>query len=187
MQCRNFSIHNKFDKDICFFVDLDGTLVHTDKANSLAYQQAVLSVVGMHINIDGRITGKILKRLLNCDNETFKKIVWKKKLLYPKFLHHTVVNQNLLHFLFTMKANYPIYLVTRSEEKRAKETIMFHHLRSVFTDTFYCKQTSNKWRYAMSLLNVSPEQVIIFDDNEIEIQNAISEKIPSDNIYHIIL
>lgn len=71
--------------------DLDGTLVNTDKANSMAYQRSVYDVSGITIDIDNcRITRDSLNNRINVsDNILQEIIVKKKKIVYRILSLHT--------------------------------------------------------------------------------------------------
>lgn len=173
-------------KESIIFVDLDGTLVATDKANNFAYRQAILEILDIDIGIsDLRVTAEIAEQLLGGYSEKVAQIIQRKKRLYPMFLSQTSVNQKLLRFLQKSTLTHPIYLVTSSEEKRAKETLYFHHLYPLFTHVFYCKTIKNKYLYATQKLRVNPQNILIFEDDINEIDKAISVNIPKNNIYHI--
>lgn len=63
--------------------DLDGTLVNTDKANSMAYQQSVYDVTGITIDIDNcRITRDSLKTTINVRDNILQEIIVKKEKLF---------------------------------------------------------------------------------------------------------
>lgn len=168
------------------FVDLDGTLVATDKANNLAYQQAVSEILGSSLSTDSeRITAEKIEELLGERNEIFNRVIQRKKILYPKFLSSTWVNKTLLQYLKKAMLICPIYLVTNSEKNRVKETIAFHHLLAMFTDIFYCKGIENKYHYAIKQLSANPHNVLVFENDRHEIKKAILVNILQNNIYHI--
>lgn len=169
-----------------FFIDLDDTLVSTSLANSLAYRQAVLEVLGVELPIrKERITAKTIEQLIGKSSNNFNYIVNRKKELYSSFLEQTFINEKLLQFLIKVKATCPIYLVTQSEKERALETLKFHHLFSIFTACFYCKNINNKYQHTISKLKVNPQKIFIFEDDKIEITKALSLGIPQKNIFLI--
>lgn len=173
-------------KEHLIFVDLDGTLVATDKANNLAYQQAVSEVLGSSLSTDSeRITAEKIEELLGERNEIFNRVIQRKKILYPNFLSQTWVNKPLLQYLKKAILVYPIYLITNSEKNRANETLVFHSVLAMFTDIFYCKSIENKYQYVIEQLDVNPHNILVFENDMNEINKAISVNILQNNIYHI--
>lgn len=62
---KNTSIMNTQNPNNIFVFDMDNTLIKTDKANNLAYSEAISSVLGVNCNIENgkRFTRNELKEL----------------------------------------------------------------------------------------------------------------------------
>ena len=56
----------------CVLCDLDGTLVETDEANFLAYQEAIYEVVNVEIEANGE---RFTKENINCQHGSKRKAV----------------------------------------------------------------------------------------------------------------
>ena len=70
--------------------DIDGTLVNTDKANSMAYQRSVYDVTGITIDIENcRITRDSLKTKINVSDNILQEIIIKKEQLFAELLLYT--------------------------------------------------------------------------------------------------
>ena len=91
---REVSFIDVIKKDTVLFFDMDGTLVDTDYANFLAYQQAISEIVESDLNIEYdpnfRWNRSSLKNVLPFLSETeYHRIVEKKKnyiiTIYMKF------------------------------------------------------------------------------------------------------
>lgn len=170
----------------CFeavFVDLDGTLVDTDVANTQAYLSALaeLSVpIDLSQYMGERITKDTLKRH-GLSHSLIEKIARKKADIYPTLLHQTRINKTLLE---TVKNHYQLcefYIVSSGASERVCQTMIYHNLRYLFKDIICISQ--EKYLYVINILNINIDKIFIFDDDEKEIIHAISLGIPRNHIY----
>ncbi len=176
----------QLSKQSIILVDLDGTLIATDTANSLSYQKAISNCIRLNIpEITERITSEYIRQCFGINDDSMNTIIEYKRGIYPQFLSETLVNQELLIFLQQAKLICPIYLVTNGEKNRVKETLHYHKLLSFFSNIFYCKNVANKYQYVIDILSISPVRLIIFENEEIEIKKAGSIGIPKKNIFQI--
>ena len=85
-----------------FVFDMDNTLIKTDKANSLAYSEAISSVLGVNCNIENgkRFTRDELKELFSKLTQTqIDEIIDRKEKCFESYLSETELNNNLFSLL----------------------------------------------------------------------------------------
>lgn len=164
--------------------DLDGTLVDTDKANSLAYQQSVYDVTGITINIEGhRITRDLLQTKINVSSAILKEIIARKEKLFSEYLVHT----NPMPALFVLqhlKSTHNI-LLTLARQKRAELVLGYYGVLSLF-DGFYYRDSysgKSKFDYLVNEQHYSADKIILFENDSKAITDAIHFGIPRRNIY----
>jgi len=180
-------------KNILLF-DLDGTLIHTDKANFLSYQEAIRIIKGLDIRFlyksKFRFTRKSLYDTIPLlKKEEYQKIIKLKRSLYNKYLNQTKINNIILETIKKFSKTNKIILVTNSSKKRAISILKYHGLINLFDYKFfkedYKNKQINKFKYVLEFLKLNPIKVIIFENEEIEIKKAIYLKIPSENIINL--
>lgn len=166
------------------FVDLDGTLVDTDMANTLSYHHALdtLSYNEVKLPTNERITRATLESL-NIPNQQIQEIVECKNVVYVKFLHLTRVNLFLLNLLQQIRHSHNFYLVSSANQERVHQVLKHHHLLPFFKGIICKKQ--NKYRHAINILGINTSQIFVFENCEQEIKHAISAGIHQNNIFHI--
>ncbi len=156
---------------------MDGTLVDTNFANFLSYKKAINSVMKnkIELNYNSNIRFNrdyFRKTFLDLDELTYKVIIQRKESYYYYFLPNTKLNSKLIHLLLKYKSTNKIILVTNAYEDRAKATLKYHRIINKFDEIFYRSNTNNKYKNAISKLGVSPELVVLFEDENEEIQKA---------------
>lgn len=170
------------DKAILFF-DMDGVLVNTNKTNLLAYQKAIYDVLGEKLItplLGGkRFTQKSLRQIFpNLPEEIYRQIIKLKQYYYVEYIDTVIPNQNIVNILRyqATKTNNTIVLTTNSERNRALATLNHFELTPLFNHLFfkelYDPQQVNKFATAISTLKISPQHIIIFEDEEAEIIKA---------------
>jgi len=189
-----FYLYNEkkyINKKYILFFDLDGTLIYTDKANFLSYQEAIKIVKNIDIKLlyksKLRFTRKILYEIIPfLKKEEYKKIIKLKNFLYNKYLNKTKINTIALKIIKKFSQTNKIILVTNSSRKRAISILNYHNLNDLFNYKFFREDYKNnkisKFKYVLDFLKINPTKVIIFENEEIEIKKAIYLKIPSKNI-----
>ncbi len=176
------------------FVDMDGTLVDTDISNTYAYNFAVKEILGINIlnefSIDSRITFNTIKNLLpQLEERIYQEIRELKNNNYKDFLYLTKINP-IVFAEVNANSDKTMVLVSKANHKRVVETLKFHDLLDYF-DYFFCsnnkkgKHTYNKYYDALTGLNIAPQNVAIYENEEQEILNALSVNIPKANITKI--
>ena len=78
------------------------------------------------------------------------------------------------------------FLVTNSRQNRADLLLRHYGLKEKFERIYYRQlkknKRVNKYQNLISELNVSPNKIIVFENEAIEIKDAIKAGIPKENI-----
>lgn len=188
-------IDAKISADKVLFFDLDGTLVDTNLANFLSYKKAIQSVTKSEIDLvyvpDQRFNRNVLKnKISNLTENEYDRIIKEKEHNYKYFLTETKLNKTVIDILFKYSKTNKTVLVTNCREKRAKLTLNYHGLTDKFSNIFYRKVTNiekrtNKYAYAISCLGISAKSVVIFENENAELEDARTAGIPNQNVFLI--
>ncbi|MBZ4033808.1 HAD family hydrolase [Flavobacterium sp. 17A] len=183
---------NKITAESTLFFDMDGTLINTNYSNFLSYKSAILSVTETEFNLtynpNIRFNRSTLEQTCNLSEEDYYKIIKEKEECYINFLHETLLNQEVVDILYKyMKTNKTV-LVSNCREERAIMTLNYHGLHDKFSNLFFRQleqnnKKINKYEYAIKVLNISPNSVLIFENEISEIEDAIQAGI---NPYNVI-
>lgn len=184
LQFLNFLVNtgNKIPEVIpTVFVDLDGTLVLTDKANKLAYQYAFTQLTGKdYKNPKARITRDDFIGIL--DPVLLDQVINLKSQIYCELLNETQVNTEIVELISSYQSSCFIYLITASKQERADITIQHHGLDSLFQAKFYCPTIQNKYSHVLGQLPINEQSVFVFENDILEADKASKSGIPTDNI-----
>lgn len=182
----------KIDKDTTLLFDMDGTLVDTDFSNFLSYKNAIQSVVGLGkeilYNPNERFNRTTLKSIFPNVTETeYIKIIEIKEEIYKGYLQETKLNVPVVNFLMQYYKTNKTVLVTNCREDRALMTLNYHNLTDKFSNLFFReisnnKIRTNKFKNAISSLKILPQNIIVFENEEQEIEDAILAGVLTDNI-----
>lgn len=172
-----------------FVFDLDNTLVKTDQANNLAYQEAIKQTTGKTIEPNSkRITRKDLNTYFpNLNNEQLNEIIQLKENLYCQYICHTILNAELYKILNLLyKTGKETILLTESRKNRAEQTCCHHKISALFCQKYYREDYDDmvKYEYLNSLYNL-PHNIILFENEQTEIQLAKQYKIQENQILTI--
>jgi beta-phosphoglucomutase len=192
MAILNEDIKLRMKAETVLFFDMDGTLVDTDLANYLSYKKAINSVIKLEKELDfspdKRFNRTNLKSAFpNLKDEEYVKIICEKEDTYKEYLSYTKLNQSVADILFEYSKTNTTILVTNCREDRALMTLNYHNLVSEFNHLFF-KDTSskeirtNKYSRAISCLTISPKNILLFENEKQEIQDAILAGITINNI-----
>ncbi len=168
------------DKILLF--DLDGTIVNTNFSNFLAYKKAIDLVLKTNTKLSYNSKQRFNRNMLkvyfpNLTEEEFENIVKEKENFYNEYLDKIeLIDENVEVLLKYSKSN-PTYLVTNCRKDRALKTLNHFGLTYFFTDIFFRVFDDyhiefNKYENVLSKLNISPDNIIVFENEETEILNA---------------
>lgn len=173
-----------------FIFDMDGTLVNSDIANFNAYSEALSPTINLAQRyIAGRITRASLSELgvsrtMQCS------IVSKKREVYSKYLKDTIKMPLACKILEIVSKTNMTILATQSEKQRAIDTLQYHDLHAKFTHSVFREdlqeEQQNKYAHVVQKYNLNPQDIFVFEDNEIEIANALTAGIPQKNIISLL-
>ncbi|WP_299385684.1 HAD hydrolase-like protein [uncultured Lacinutrix sp.] len=184
-------------KDNILFFDMDGTLVDTDYANLLSYKKAIQSLIkaenkiNIEFNPNERFNRASLKIAIpNLTETEFEKIIKQKEENYKEYLSETKLNKPLVDILLKHHKTNKTVLVTNCREDRALITLSYHNLTDKFSNIFFRKVSENKkrinkYKNAISSLSLSAQTVIVFENETLEIEDAILAGIFAKNIIKI--
>lgn len=181
------------DKTYLIF-DLDGTLIDTDEANFLSYQEAIKKVKNIDLKSlyknNERFTREKLNLIVpNLAVEEFEKIIEIKTNLFYKYLQNTKLNTSILEIIKKISKTNKIILATNGHKIKANLLLKHYGLFDLFDKKYYKENythsENNKYKYILDDLNATPNSVVIFEDNQYEIKKAILLNVPSKNIINL--
>jgi beta-phosphoglucomutase-like phosphatase (HAD superfamily) len=194
IQALNIFTVNFNSKNILFF-DLDGTLVDTNLANFLSYKKAISSTIkfkcDLNYNPEIRFNRSTLRSAIpNLSEEEYLNIIIKKEKCYEDYLPETKLNTSVTNILKKYSKTNITVLVTNCRQTRAMRTLQYHNLNDKFSHFFYRQLSDNntkinKFENALMKLGVSPNLVIVFENEIAETIDANNAGIPYSNIIKV--
>jgi beta-phosphoglucomutase len=167
-------------------LDLDGTLIQTQKANMNAYNVA-LKEYGLHFSpeefhltngLDSRIfLSEHFPNLLESDIEKIRKI---KASVYYQFFSDTCLNKELLNFALHSMCNTSLGIVTTGKRINVFEILDFYGIRSMFDvivtgdDIVNPKPSPESYLMAVGMLGLRKDQILVFEDSQSGCDAAIA-------------
>ncbi len=169
-------------------VDLDGTLVDTKDVNYYSYRDA-LADFGFHLNYDyfcnncfGLNYLDFLPHIVGEDKSLIEQIHKKKKATYKEYIKYVHLNDSLASMLRILHKETKICLVTTASKENALDILNYFSLSSIFDKIYTQEDVIRKkpdpeiYNKAMKELNVSPVEVIVFEDSKAGILAAKASK-----------
>jgi beta-phosphoglucomutase-like phosphatase (HAD superfamily) len=185
---KNFVTNNS----VTLLFDLDGTLVDTNLANYLTYKIAIEKVINTKISISynprERFNRVVLKKVIpDLTKKEYEKIIKLKNKLFTKYLPKTKLNTLVVNTLKKYSKTNTTILVTNCRKDRALMTLKYHGIINLFTHLLYRQNVcglnnANKYKIALLRFKLSPDSVIVFENEEFEIKDAVLAGIPRKNI-----
>ena len=171
--------------------DLDGTLVDSDYANFLAYEDAVTHVLSKHIKLDFsqsiRITRESLKELIpNITDKQLNDISSYKERIYYKYLSKTKVNSKLIQIIAQFQGK-EFVLATDSRRCRAELLLNHHGLIGEFSRKIFRDDEDQRDKYARLMSEIPKERtpILVFENDGDSIELAIACGIGIDQIIDV--
>lgn len=164
--------------------DFDGTLVDTYKANFSAYRKAfeehhlTLSENEYRKCFGLRFDG-FMRQMNVLDLNVAESIKYLKKKYYPEFFSELKLNHSLVELIDSFRSNGGMVAIASTAQKENLTNVLqYFDLQKKFdlifagTDVKLGKPNPEIYLKAMSALNVSPQETLIFEDSEIGVEAA---------------
>ncbi len=131
------------------FFDLDGTLIDTDEANFLSYQEAIQKIKNLDLKLlyqnNDRFTQENLYPLIpSLTLQEYEDIIKIKKSLYDKYLNKTRINPLAFEIIKQFSKVHKIILVTNSSKERAIQVLKYHNIIDIFNYKFFKEDYKSK-------------------------------------------
>lgn len=173
-------------------IDLDGTLIDTDDANFVSYQKAISEIINININYldNERFTRKTLKKSIpTLSPLEFNKIIDLKDRLFSKNLNLTNLNISLLNLIKKYTKRNRIVLATNSHKARAISLLEYYNIVDLFDYIFFKEDfekinENNKIQYVLKHIKINPKTLIVFENEQCVINEALLFGILDNNIYY---
>lgn len=175
--------------DVLLF-DMDGTLIHTDNANNIAYKSAIRDVLGeipddLFNNIYRIRQVDVRNAIKNISEEQFNQIVTCKNEYYKKNLSATYLIDNVVDLLKLHHKTHKCILVSDACCDRVMQTLEYFNLKNKFYAIITkedCIDHKNKFTSAISKFKLNPDELWVFEDEQENIDKALKL-----NVKHLIL
>lgn len=172
-----------------FVFDMDNTLIKTDKANSLAYSEAISSVLGVNSNIENgkRFTRNELKKLFSQLTQTqIDEIIDRKEKCFESYLNETELNNNLFSILKCLhQGGHHTILLTNCRSGRAISLCNFYNLTKYFVRRFFYEDCLGNKYTLLKSLGYDLQNVVLYENEETSSLEAVTSGINLDKIIKV--
>lgn len=177
--------------DIYVF-DLDNTLVKTDRANNLAYQEAIKSVAGVDLTLDmdKRFTRSDLMKMFSLSEMQKGVIISEKERLFERYIGETALNENLVYELDRLhREGCRTILLTHSRKSRALQLCYYYNLSGFFDCQYFNEDYlrygfENKYSFLQSR-GYDLRSIILFENEDSPKREAVGNGVKEGNIIKI--
>lgn len=181
-------INQRLKKEYILLFDFDDTLLDTNLANNEAYKYALWKVTGKSDYIQlanaRRITRKDIAKLPDITPQMVETIVQEKKNNYRYKITYTA--PYITHEILKRHSAYtPCYVITTADKERVQQLDQYYQLGRFVKDYLFVDE-ADKYKNIARRLNVEPSQIILFEDKEEAINNAIKNGILQENIIPVL-
>lgn len=153
-----------------FVFDMDNTLIKTDKANNLAYSEAISLVLGVKYDIahGERFTRDRLKTVFpNLTETQFSEIVARKEQCFESYIKETELNHNL--FMLLKRLHHEgchTILSTNSRSGRAISLCNYYNLTKYFVRRFFYEDCIDNKYTLLKSLGYDLQNVVLYENEE---------------------
>lgn len=164
--------------------DFDGTLVDTFKANFCAYERAFQEVGVPFTQEDykrcfGFRFDRFMEEMRVTDNSVAEQIREAKCRYYPEYFNHIRVNEPLVGLLISFREmGGKTALASTARRKNLMNVLEYANLTNIFDlivageDVQKGKPSPEIYQKVMSVLQVPPQETLIFEDSEVGFEAA---------------
>lgn len=172
-----------------FVFDMDNTLIKTDKANNLAYSEAIRSVLSVNCNIENgkRFTRNELKDLFPQLTQTqIDEIIDRKEKSFESYLNETELNNNLFSILKCLhQEGHHTILLTNCHSGRAISLCNFYDLKKYFVRRFFYEDCLGNKYTLLKSLGYDLQNVVLYENEEVSSSEAVTNGINLDKIVKV--
>ena len=172
-----------------FVFDMDNTLIKTDKANNLAYSEAIRSVLSVNCNIENgkRFTRNELKDLFPQLTQTqIDEIIDRKEKSFESYLNETELNNNLFSILKCLhQEGHHTILLTNCHSGRAISLCNFYDLTKYFVRRFFYEDCLGNKYTLLKSLGYDLHNVVLYENEEVSSSEAVTNGINLDKIVKV--
>ena len=172
-----------------FVFDMDNTLIKTDKANSLAYSEAISLVLGVNCDTDNgkRFTRDELKELFPQLTQTqIDEIIARKEKCFESYLNETELNNNLFSILKSLhQEGRHTILLTNCRSGRAISLCNFYNLTKYFARRFFYEDCLGNKYTLLKSLEYNLQNVVLYENEETSASEAVTNGINLDKIIKV--
>lgn len=172
-----------------FVFDMDNTLIKTDKANNLAYSEAISLVLGIKYDIghSERFTRNRLKTVFpNLTETQFRKIVACKELCFESYIKETELNYNLFMLLKRLHHEGCLtILLTNSRSGRAISLCNYYNLTKYFVRRFFYEDCLGNKYTLLKSLGYDLQNVVLYENEEGPSSDAVANGINLEKIIKV--